>query len=482
MRKKLILVTLILGIIFSAGAQSTGPMDLIVLLDTSSNMSNYYQDTNNYLIGAFLREFLRIGDTFHLFSFSGNPRLEISRRVEGIGDVEIIIARMLLLKPLDPDSNMSGAIGFAEQFASSLPGNRASKIVLFSTAPESNIITDAANRLRGRGTDLQYIRVPVTGNPSSGRQQTFIAQQQSQQQGQQQGQQQLFTQPADQTQAGQVFEQGQDTPFVTVTQPSGDQVTGQQGTQETAQTDTTQAGTAVTGTTVPAPVTQDQTQTAAAQGGLDIPLPLLIGLIILGVLILALIIFMLTRNLHSSPNRAMYNASAGTSDSRSNDMLSDYAKSQRNSGTPPIMAPPPERKKMPKDIPDMQSNIFDGGPAMLSIFVEDQNTAIGKRNIHSVKPGSSYSVGGGNSDFLIFLVPVPPNIGELRYDGRSCTFVPLKPKYFPDLGSQYVSNCIGRTIRIVSDKNYEMHFRIVRYEDPLLALNKLLNSIQMPGI
>ena len=470
MKKTFILIILILGIIFSAGAQSTGPMDLIVLLDTSSNMSNYHQETSNYLIGSFLREFLRIGDTFHLVSFSRGPRLEISRRVEGIGDVEIIIARMLLLKPIDPDSNMSGALSFIEQYASSLSGSRSSKVVLFSTVAESNVITDAASRLRSRGTDLQYIRVPVTGTPSSGRQTTFITQQP--------GQTQL---PSQQQTPGQVVQQ----PGVSGTQPIGDQaeLSSTQGTQSTQDTQETvpQTSAASQGTTVPVPSTQDQTPAATQTSGLNIPLPLFIGLIILSLLILILIIFLLTRNLHSSPNRAMSHATSGSSDSRSNDMLSEYATKQKNSGASPIMASPPERKKMPKDIPDMQGNIFDGSPAMLSIFVEDQNTAIGKRNIHSVKPGSSYSVGGGNSDFLIFLVPVPPNIGELRYDGRSCTFVPLKPKYFPDIGSQPVSNCIGRTIRIISDKNYEMHFRIVRYEDPLLALNKLLNSIQMPG-
>jgi hypothetical protein len=119
-------------------------------------------------------------------------------------------------------------------------------------------------------------------------------------------------------------------------------------------------------------------------------------------------------------------------------------------------------------------------PPTLNLFVEDQNTAIGRRNIHNIKRGSVFSVGGGDSDFLIFLVPLPPKVGELRYDGNSCTFTPLKPGYFPDIGSSAVPECIGKTIRILSDKKYEVFFHFERYSDPLVALNRLLNSISIP--
>jgi hypothetical protein len=135
---------------------------------------------------------------------------------------------------------------------------------------------------------------------------------------------------------------------------------------------------------------------------------------------------------------------------------------------------------MPKDKPVDQNLNFDGGSPLLSLWVEDQNTAIGRRNIHAVKACYTFTVGGGHSDFLIFLVPVPPHIGEVTFDGRQCIFVPTKPQYFPDIGSQQVPNCIGKTIKVISDKNYELHIRIERYEDPLTALNALLHSIDVP--
>jgi hypothetical protein len=117
---------------------------------------------------------------------------------------------------------------------------------------------------------------------------------------------------------------------------------------------------------------------------------------------------------------------------------------------------------------------------MLSLFVEEQNTAIGRRNVHALKKGGSFSVGGGKSDFLIFLVPVPSRLGQLHFDGNNCTFTPLKPRYFPDLGSTPVHECIGKAIRVLSDKNYEIFFHFERYKDPLIVLNQLLHSISVP--
>jgi hypothetical protein len=123
----------------------------------------------------------------------------------------------------------------------------------------------------------------------------------------------------------------------------------------------------------------------------------------------------------------------------------------------------------------------DGRPLMLKLFVGDQNTFIGKRNIHLVKQGFTFTIGGGKSDFLIFLVPLPPRIAELHYEDCHFILIPRKGRYFPDIGDEPVRDCIGKTIRIISDKNYEIRMRIELYEDPLISLNKLLRSVSVPG-
>ena len=596
MKKAVFLLILILGIVSGVFTQSSGgPMDLIVVLDTSASMSSSYQKTSDYLIGPFLKNFLRIGDTFHLISFAGTPKVEISRRVEGAGEVEAVIGRLLLMYPLDPASDVSGALNYASQYASSLSGGRPKKVILITdgdAADTQSLADSAAVSLKSQGIDFQYIKVPVTGNgPSSGRASsppssipspaaaaqtkppaqtsTVTPAPQPARPAQTQTSPAAQTaQPAQAAQPGQTTQPVQTAPVVPPVQapssapsqgaspavPVQPSLSGQtqvqpqvsQGSNEQpSATSQPQAGTvpaltpqaggeaAVPGTVPPYDATvsaaapdagtpqadtgepaastppQAETQAPAqvqpysppqsvqqSAGGpaqpsgesASIPgdshLPLIIGLIILGLLLLGLIIFFAARRLQNSPNRAM--AQAAVPPPKENrdrveaqrqeqikgaEMMGSYAEAQR------FKPKPMPKDKVYTEVPRPEME----GPLMLNLFVEDQNTAIGRRNIHTVKSGYSFSVGGGKSDFLIFLVPIPPHIAEVQFDGSNCTFYPRKPQYFPDIGSQSVPNCIGKTIRVISDKRYELHIRIDRYEDPLKALNKMLHSIAVPG-
>jgi hypothetical protein len=205
----------------------------------------------------------------------------------------------------------------------------------------------------------------------------------------------------------------------------------------------------------------------------------IIGVIAAALAALAVILLVKGRRLQSSPNRAMAQAAGSYREEdvqRTKDnaaLLASYAARQRKGGS---LTPPAYRR------PVKNADVSAGGPMMLSLFVEDQNTAIGKRNIHTVKPGYTFSVGGKRSDFLIFLVPMPAHIADVVFDGKDCTFIPRKAQYFPDLDSSRLVNCIGESIRVVSDKNYELHIRIERYQDPLITLNRMLHSVELPGL
>jgi hypothetical protein len=241
----------------------------------------------------------------------------------------------------------------------------------------------------------------------------------------------------------------------------------------------------------------------------------------LAVLLLGLLVFLLVRRLQRSPNRAI--GAARDREKRKAVANADSAvRPRQNLGTAtvpsslptspvraaslptapipvaPVMAPPVSRSPEPPTRPRITEpyrpprrgtpypdgpaqKIVYGSPFMLKLFVVDQNTLIGKRNTHLVKPGFSYTVGGGKSDFLIFLVPVPPKIGVLKYETSGCTFYPRKPFYFPDIGNNPVHDCIGTTIRVVSDKGYELFIRFEQHEDPLLELNRLMLSINVPN-
>lgn len=119
---------------------------------------------------------------------------------------------------------------------------------------------------------------------------------------------------------------------------------------------------------------------------------------------------------------------------------------------------------------------------MTEIYVLHQNRNIGKRNIHRMKPGTSLSVGGSSrDDFLIFLVPFPARIAEVRYDGREYHLAILKPKFFPYETANIVHNCVEKPITAVSSKGYHIYFTFREYEDPTEKLNGLLTSIQYDG-
>ena len=226
---------------------------------------------------------------------------------------------------------------------------------------------------------------------------------------------------------------------------------------------------------------RNNASSAAVIGGISFPFIIIILLILLAALIIGLIIFMI-KQYQRSPGKAVYEASNYTAAAQQQDaeakkknaeMLASFAAGQRKgSGT-----------RSPYSRSSLENNdIPINGPLMLSLFVEDQNTAIGRRNIHTAKSGTTLTIGGRKSDFLIFLVPMPQHIAEVHFDGKNCTFIPKKPKYFPDIGSEPVPTCIGKTIRVISEKNYELFIRIERFQDPLFELNRLMNSISLPGL
>ena len=128
------------------------------------------------------------------------------------------------------------------------------------------------------------------------------------------------------------------------------------------------------------------------------------------------------------------------------------------------------RRAMPR--PDLP-------PASLSplieMRVEQQNHRIGFRNVHRIGPGAAKSVGGRFSSFLVFLVPVPPKIAEIRHEDGRYVFTPLKPELFPGVNGP-VEDCLGKGIPFISSKGKEqlLHFR--EWISPLEEVNRLLRQ------
>jgi len=567
MKKNIFLVLLLLLTVVCTYGQNASPIDLVLLLDTSSTMSSSYDNVNNYITGDFLNEFLRVGDTFHLIAFSSNPKLDVARRIVGVGDVETIIGRMLLQYPVENGSNISSALTFTEQYITSLP-TRQKKIVLVSVgaADTGNLVNASKQRLNSKNSTLDFIQVtpgkalsnlPKSGRPAAAKITTTATKPASS------GGTQRPSTGAGQTQSttgsgtgttGGTAGTGATNTGTTATGTGGASAGANAGTGTGSSASGTSAGTGTTGSSSAGAssgtgttgssatgsssgtgatgssaagtsavdgtnaVSQGQNavsgsnadqQSAGTSANVDnyssdgastkntlspaeraknrtesysTSLPFLLLVIILALLLLGIIIFLASRKLGSSPKRVMSEVA-----SSSGKASHDKTKFVEHSKELAKYASVPNRRSTPYDAhplkPDNRQPVINpSGPLLLNLFVEDQNTAIGKRNIHSLKSGYSLSVGGGKSDdYMIFLVPIPAHIGEIHRNGSSLTFVPKKPKYFPDIGANEVKDCLNKTIRIISDKQFEMRFRFEMYEDPLYALNRVLMSVKVPG-
>jgi hypothetical protein len=593
-----------LVVLLSYSQQQTGDtrtlessIDLIVLIDTSSGMSGYYQEFLKFISGPFLREFLRIGDTFHILSFSENTKTELARRIEGVGDVETIIGRLYLLYPLENRRDLSKALDYAWKYIAALPPDRPKKLVIFTAAQETAQFTRA-------GTDFYQIRFPLTGAPiSSGRpprpapaqppaQQTTQAPSAAPAQSpaaparpQQPAPVQTPPPSPPQTQTAQKNDTApektaaqppvtEDMPKKSIlqsllaffagigkrdteesgktekpaqipakTEPANDkpvQASAQQTTQAPSaapaqspaaptqpqqpaapvqtpppsppQTQTAQKNETAPEKTAAPPrtVTEDkpkknilqsllaffagakkqdveksgkpekpeqtpaktgpvkdkpaaakpaepvqtppappksvtaQPGPASAEQGEKFPLWILLFIILsLGVTAVTVtLVYLIRRKFQAIPVRAVFYVGGRTA-------ASPFRRARAKPDTKP----------------------------MLCLEVDNQNRNIGRRNTHSLKAGSTYTVGGGKSDFLIFLVSLPPSIGILRFDGKECTFIPKKARYFPEIADEPVPDCIEKTIRVVSDFGYKLSFRFKQYEDPLIGLNQVMNSL-----
>ncbi|MCL2806058.1 MAG: VWA domain-containing protein [Treponema sp.] len=490
MKRNILAIIICAVIIAGAYGQNTDQIDLVLVLDTSVQMSSSYENVTNYITGQFLKEYLKTGDTFHLIPFSASPRLDVARRISGIGDVETIIGRMLLQYPIEIGSNVSAALTYALQYVTALP-NRSKKIVLVTLgSSNTNTVVSGARQRLARNTTLDFVPVtagqPLTNLPVSGRSDTSrdVSQETSRDASQetsrdisqvvsQTNQEGVITTETGSTEETQTGEFAAETDHAdTETEQSEEKEIDETETEETEETAAAEGQYRET---------QTNRETRQSDG---LSLPVIIGIIILILLILGLLIYLLSRRLSSSPNRVMSQVSSGSASK-----TEPKEKAAKKEASPEVTSyAATTRRTTPYDDrnPKIESGkpvvINPSGPLMLNLFVEDQNTCIGKRNVHSLKSGYNLTVGGGKSDdFQIFLVPIPSHIGEIRRSGSKLSFVPGKAKYFPDNGTKEVSDCLNKTIRIVSDKNYEIRFRFEMYEDPLVSLNRLLNSVKVPG-
>jgi hypothetical protein len=127
------------------------------------------------------------------------------------------------------------------------------------------------------------------------------------------------------------------------------------------------------------------------------------------------------------------------------------------------------RRAMP--LQEMQQSSL---PSLIEMRVDQQNHRIGFRNVHRIGSGAARSVGGRFSSFLIFLVPMPSRIAQIRNVEGRYVFTPNRSELFPGVGK--VEDCLGKEIPFVNSKGRQMTLHFREWVSPLDEINRIMRQ------
>ena len=119
-------------------------------------------------------------------------------------------------------------------------------------------------------------------------------------------------------------------------------------------------------------------------------------------------------------------------------------------------------------------------PPQIEMRVSQQNSHVGFRNVHRIPAGSSRTVGGGFSSYLVFLVPVPAGMGEIRNKAGTYVFTPRRPEFFPGLAGP-LAGCLDKDIAFTTAKGKQLTLSFRRWVSPLEEINRLMRSVTREG-
>jgi hypothetical protein len=472
----LISIYLLTGLFTAGGAPVNSPaensLDIVVMVDISASMEPYFQDVTNYFLNNLLKHSLRLEDNFFFLSFSGLPEIQVKSYNVNQNSVENIVNKIRVLQPIGLYTDLILALDFLNQFTSQLDPSRP-KLILFLTdgvhEPIPGSINDIdptkvvdkllanAKAIKRNGWAIHLLEVPATNL----REFTLP---------QRQNDQSLFDTKSEHSENGsnqstQNTTQEQKDPESTIRNSQApnnylDILAEEMGTKiipykESDQNTLTYLNEDISKLREQQPDQANQasngktTSNTTPLFGWDLSwlgsiwlgngnfTPIVyIFLIVLALLLVAILVFFVRNRLPSIQR------------------MLGATKSRR------------QKQFTRKEVED----------GLIQMKVDMQNPYIGLRNILSIAPGSSKSIGGGFSNFLIFLVPVPSRIAEIRYDGVTYTFIPRKKEYFPTLTGE-ISDCLNKNIPARSRKGFPIIINFHRYISPLTEINRLFSEI-----
>lgn len=599
----------------AAGTDLPGA-DVIVVLDTSQSVLPWFKEATDYAVGPVVRDFLRLGDTFHLLSFGSSVQVEIAQRVESEADLRSILGRLWLLYPVARSTDLLGALSYLGQYLADLPVSIPKYVVFitdgvndpetgsvgFGLSPEESTRAFGveADRIRRNGWRVRIVQLPFSadraaaeaasagrlapaatasgpGNAASaaptsgsspgslladlgealGTEVTPYSEADRDNLARKSLALPVAIFPADIGKHGHEF----DLPLV-FRNPTGEEVQLELEAALVDGTDTLREKAFVrlapgAEASLAAPLSlpasmepgaytlsielrfADGMRTAPSRGQVRLtlapnPLALLFrsaGKAIMAIIVLAfllaavlLVLFLVRRaprhaaapvvravRDHAStgkgrPDRgavdptvvgAVLPAGAAARSAQAAPYAGSHILSVDRPGSPSVVQP---RIHPETDLPHAGSVVQPAvamhrghssgmrsppfarpGSVTLEFRVDEQNPHVGRRNIHTLPAGSLKTIGGGRSDFLIFLVPMPPRCAELQYDGERIFLVPLRSELFPGLGGPREMGP-GDCVAMLSPKGYPLRIGFHPYESPTDRINRLLHCIETPGL
>ena len=104
--------------------------DVIVLMDTSGTVLPYYEVINQRVLQSIISKFVRIGDSFHLISFSAVPHYEMSQKINTEADLSRVVSRFMLLYQLGQSADFFSGIKFSGQYIAEFPPQQQKKLIV----------------------------------------------------------------------------------------------------------------------------------------------------------------------------------------------------------------------------------------------------------------------------------------------------------------------------------------------------------------
>lgn len=172
-----VLALALLAIVAPVAAQER--VDLIILLDSSRSMLNYYNQVIDFVVSDAIREYLRFGDGFHLMNFADTTQLEVSQVLRTEEDVRTVLSRLYLMYPLGRNTDLITALKGILQYASGLGSSSSKYIILITDGMHSPSLASvyashtadevkaemerSATRIREHGWIMRIVQVPFNG-------------------------------------------------------------------------------------------------------------------------------------------------------------------------------------------------------------------------------------------------------------------------------------------------------------------------------